>query len=478
MFSWDSVTVVAVVYAGVEIIGIAVALRAIMTARTSQGAVAWAIGLITFPWVALPLYGIFGGRRFRGYVAARRRGDEEIHRLLPRIGTSCSGGLAEQFPEFSGQIRAAERLAEMSFISNNQVRLLINGNETFDAMFSGIASARDYLLLEFYIIRDDELGRELRDRLTDKLSEGVRVFLLYDRIGSQSLPRRYLAPLIAAGAETAPFVSSRNPMRRLQVNFRNHRKILVVDGKTAFVGGHNVGNEYLGSHAKLSPWRDTHVEVRGPAALAVQLAFVEDWYWAKEHLPDLNWSEQQGQQGEIPVLVLPSGPADEIETCGLFVLHAINSARRRLWITSPYFVPDEAVVAALQLAAIRGVDVRVMLPAKADNWLVHLAGFAYIPEARKAGVRLFRYRAGFLHQKVMLMDDVGIVGTANLDNRSFRLNFEMTLVFADAAFAAEVAGMLERDFAQCGEISETDVRRLPFLTCISASTARLFAPVL
>ena len=267
-------------------------------------------------------------------------------------------------------------------------------------------------------------------------------------------------------------------MRRLQVNFCNHRKILVVDGHTAYVGGHNVGNEYLGLDPELSPWRDTHAEVCGPAALAVQLAFLEDWYWATERLPVLDWSVPLDPPGKVPVLVLPSGPADENETCSLFFLHAINSAQKRLWITSPYFVPDEAVVAALQLAAMRGVDVRIMLPAKADNRLVHLASFAYIPETRRVGIRLFRYRAGFLHQKVMLMDDVGTIGTANLDNRSFRLNFEIALVFADTGFAAEIADMLERDFARCDEIGKTDVSHLPLLTRIGASMARLLAPVL
>ena len=209
--------------------------------------------------------------------------------------------------------------------------------------------------------------------------------------------------------------------------------------------------------------------VRGPAVLAVQLAFLADWYWATDRLPALNWSLPEAARdlpGEVPVQVLPSGPADEIETCSLFFLHVIHSAQRRLWITSPYFVPDEAMVAALQLAALRGVDVRIMLPAKADNRLIQLASLAYIPEIRQAGVRLFRYRAGFLHQKVMVMDDVGMIGTVNLDNRSFRLNFEITLVFAHAGFTSKIVDMLERDFAQCEELDQLDMRHLPLHTRI------------
>ncbi len=165
-----------------------------------------------------------------------------------------------------------------------------------------------------------------------------------------------------AGAQVEPFLSTRNPMRRLQLNFRNHRKIVVVDGRLAYVGGHNVGDEYLGCVPELSPWRDTHIEVRGPAASAVQLAFIEDWNWVAGEIPDLHWRAEAVEPRDLPVLVVPSGPADEFDTCSLFFTHVIDSAQRRLWISSPYFVPDEPVVAALQLAVMRGVDVRILLP--------------------------------------------------------------------------------------------------------------------
>ena len=478
VFHTDLLTLLALLYASVEVLGIATALRAILTTRTSQGAVAWAIALITFPWIALPLYGVFGGRRFRGYVAARRRGNARIQRLAADIVAALPQDAFGPHAELPARVRAAERLAEMPFLAHNRARLLINGEATFEAIFASIDAAREYLLIEFYILRDDGLGRALRDRLLVRLRQGLRVYILYDRIGSQGLSRRYVTSLVQAGAEVAPFVSTRNPLRRIQINFRNHRKIVVVDGEMAFVGGHNVGDEYLGRHPRLSPWRDTHVEIRGPAVLAVQLAFLEDWYWATERLPELHWQLCGDCSGTIPVLALPSGPADEMETCSLFFLHAIHSAQRRLWISSPYFVPDEAVVAALQLAVLRGVDVRILLPARADHWLVHLASFAYISEIRRWGVRLFRYQAGFLHQKAMLVDEVGMVGTANFDNRSFRLNFEITLVFAEAGFAGEIADMFARDFACCVEIADNDGARWPLLRHVASNAARLFAPVL
>jgi cardiolipin synthase len=472
----DTASLVAAGYIAVELLGIAAAFNAVMTVRTAQGAAAWAIALVAFPLVTLPIYAVFGGRKFRGYVKARRKGDAAIHRLGADLAASCEvmrwdGGGRER------PLAAVEALARMPFLAGNGARLLIDGEATFEAIFSAIGNARRYVALEFYVVRDDALGRSLKERLLERLRAGVKVYFVFDAVGSVELSAGYAEELRRAGARMVPFVSSRNPLRRFQANFRNHRKIVVVDGEVAFVGGHNVGDEYLGRDPRIGRWRDTHVELRGPAVLAVQLAFVEDWNWACAEVPALDWMPAAGS-GEIPVLALPSGPADELETCGLFFLHAINSAQRRLWITSPYFVPDEAVLAALQLAALRGVDVRIVLPHRADHRLVHLAGLAYIPDTRRVGIRLLRYRPGFLHQKVMVADDVAAIGTANLDNRSFRLNFEITVLFADRVFSAEVAAMLERDFAACDEIRRRDLGRFRLPVRIAARCARLLAPVL
>ena len=218
--------------------------------------------------------------------------------------------------------------------------------------------------------------------------------------------------------------------------------------------------------------------MRGPAAGAVQLAFLEDWNWAAGEIPELHWRAEAIEPRDLPALVVPSGPADELDTCSLFFTHVIGAARRRLWISSPYFVPDEPVLAALQLAALRGVDVRILLPGRPDHRSVYLAGISFLDEMEGAGVRLFRYRRGFLHQKVTLCDDVGIVSTANLDNRSFRLNFEISLLVADARFGAEVAAMLARDFDNSDEIDEQALARISLPVRVASRAARLFAPVL
>jgi len=466
----------------VHLLGVVAAVEAVMKARSAQGSVAWAIALLMLPYLSLPLYAFLGRSKFHGYVEARRLGDHEVQKVAQRLGVTKSAFAATFEDDEMPEVRAAEGLAKMPFTRGNDGSLLIDGDATFGAIFAALEEARDYVLVQFFIVKDDEVGRELKAKLIQKAGEGVRVYFIYDEIGSFSLPRSYIAECREAGIDIRPFHTTKGKRNRFQVNFRNHRKIVVVDGRIAFVGGLNVGDEYMGRHPVLSPWRDTHMRIEGPAVMGVQLAFVEDWYWAAHELPELprlDWAPRQSStRADMRMLVLPTGPADSLETCALFFDAVIHGARKRLWIASPYFVPDEAVVRALQLAGLRGVDVRIMLPEKADHKLVYLSSFSYLAETERAGVKIYRYQPGFLHQKVMLLDDnVAAVGTANLDNRSFRLNFEITLVVADAGFAREVETMLERDFANCRQSTVEDLEKRPFWFRVAVRFARLMAPI-
>ena len=459
-------------------LGILAAIHAVMTSRTSQGAIAWALLLILFPYLALPAYAVFGRGKFQGYVKARRAGDSQIDHIARALEKKLRLFRVRD-DEVNPKYAALEELAEMPFTSHNDATLLINGREAFPAMFAGIESARDYVIVQFYIIRDDTLGRQLKVLLERKAREGVRVYVLFDEIGSYYLPRAYRRALAEAGAVILPFRTSKGFRNRFQVNFRNHRKIVIVDGHTAYVGGLNVGDEYMGQHPRFGPWRDTHCEVKGPVVQAIQFAFLEDWFWATGDVPELDWTPLPAPGDSESALCLGSDPSDELETCGLFFMHAINSARERIWIASPYFVPDTALIYSLQLAAIRGVDVRVMLPQIPDHKLVYLAGFSYIAEAEPTGVKFYRYQPGFMHHKVLIVDDdLAAVGTANFDNRSIRLNFELMLVFADRSFAAAVAEMLEKDFTECRQATTDDVAARPFYFHIAVRLARLMAPVL
>jgi cardiolipin synthase len=275
------------------------------------------------------------------------------------------------------------------------------------------------------------------------------------------------------------FNTRKGRANRFQVNFRNHRKIVVVDGQEAWVGGHNVGDEYLGRDPKVGHWRDTHVRVVGPAAQTLQVSFLEDWHWATDTFLDLNWEPLPAPSGRsVAALALPSGPADDLETCTLFFIGAIQSANDRLWIASPYFVPDEQFITALQLAALRGVDVRIIVPANTDDLLANLSQWSYLEELETVGIRVFRHEKGFMHQKVLLVDDdFATVGTANFDNRSFRLNFEITLVVVDREFNEAVAQMLEADIADSRLATAGDFQAKPCWFRFAARLARLTAPI-
>ena len=576
-----------------HVLGVLAAFHAIANARTSQGAIAWAVALVAMPYLTVIPYLFLGSSRFAGYVDARRLGNQRMRtqaRDAHWAGHADDGGYAAT-ELGANAVRALTFLADMPFVAGNAIRLLVNGKATFDAIFDAIDNARHYIAIQFFIVRDDPLGRALRDKLLARAAAGVKVYFLYDGIGSYDLPGGYVERLRAGGIEAHAF-ATRKFINRFQINFRNHRKIVVVDGLCAFVGGHNVGVEYLGEKPPLAPWRDTHIELHGPAVANVQFAFLEDWYWVTHRLPDftvqpvvaVEVADQLASQGQfdevgqtvvhdvriselgvaneasgepdeserfaahtaasagtlrqtetvaqvtplirgpghheaaeqrtirvnedseiqhvvplpppMPTIeprqpgyrpgtpnlrcqVIATGPADRQETASLFFVEAINAARRRVWITTPYFIPDEAVFAALRLAVMRGVDVRIMIPSRRDHFVVFEASMVHAHDALKAGIRIYRYKPGFLHQKVMLIDEhAASIGTANLDNRSFRLNFELIVLAVDREFARRVEAMLVEDFEHCFEIDRTEYSNAPAWRRLTMTVARLFSPIL
>lgn len=471
--------VIAIIVAVLYLAAFASAVEAILESRTSQGAIAWAISLITFPFLTLPVYLVFGRNRFNGYLEKRNEIEDESLQLIQRTSNNIQEHIIPVIPEMP-MYTSLFNLARMPATRGNHIELLIDGQETFDSIIAGLESAQHYILFQFYIIRDDELSRQLARILSDKARDGVIVYLLYDEIGSRDFDRSKLRrQLEQTGVHTAPFNTRQGWRNRFQLNFRNHRKVVVVDGLTAWVGGHNVGDEYLGKDKRIGHWRDTHTRFQGPAVLGAEQAFATDWLWArKEHL-QINWDLDMDSKGDSTLLVFPSDPASEYEEAGLMFHQTIVAARQRIWIASPYFVPDEGIVAALQLAALRGVDVRIMIPDEPDGPVVAMANWAYTRELLPVGVKVFRYQGGFLHQKVLLMDDqLAGVGTANFDNRSFRLNFEITLLVHDLFFAREVESMLEADFGRCRQVTLEEANSKPLWIRLGMAVARLFSPVL
>lgn len=461
-----------------HLLGIVSSVDALMGTRTAPGAVAWIVSLNTFPVVAVPSYWVFGRSRFQGYVIGRRDTDSQLHHAL-----DSKMALVEPFAvrDLSSHLDlpAMERLAKLPTLTGNDAQLLADGKATFESIFEGIRSARQYLLVQYYIVRDDDLGRELSRLLQERARAGVQVHFLYDEIGSYQLPSAYLAALRAAGVHVRSFHSTRGSGNRFQLNFRNHRKIVIADGITGWTGGLNVGDEYLGRNPDVGAWRDTHLKLMGPAVFALQLSFMEDWYWATGEILEFDWTPSQTNGRNLPVLVLPSGPADRFETASLMVQLALSNAQERIWIASPYFVPDEGVQSALKLAALRGVDVRILIPEKPDNPLLYFAAYAFLGPMLEAGVKVYRYHNGFLHCKTILVDDkASAIGTVNLDNRSFRLNFEITTWVYDHGFAQELEAKYHHDFSHSHLMELRDVVERPWWFRLASRAAYLLAPVL
>lgn len=476
-FSIGNITLLGILLAGLEVAGIIAAIHAILNTRTSQGAIAWAFSLVTMPYLALPLYALLGRHKLKRHVESRRDESHEIHRSTVQLQSRLEK-VRVRLGERQRFGVAMENLAGTVFTQGNSAKLLTTGQETFEELFAAIDEARSYILLEFYIVNDDEIGRELQQRLIKRQQDGIQVYFLYDSIGSYRLGHDYLDALRDAGVKVDGFGSVHLIRNRFQLNFRNHRKIFVVDGRIGFSGGYNVSNEYLGKTEKFGEWRDTHLRLTGPSVLGLQAAFVEDWFWVTGEALKLKWVPELAEKKQN-AMVIPTGPADVLYTCSLFFIHMLNVAQHRAWITSPYFVPNEAVLETLKLTALRGVDVRVMIPGVPDKKTVWYAAFAYIREAQEAGVKFYRYQRGFLHQKVMLVDDdLAVVGTANLDNRSFRLNFELSILIPDRGFATEVEKMLSKDFDNSQLISSEDATNHKFLIRILIAGARLLSPIL
>jgi cardiolipin synthase len=364
------------------------------------------------------------------------------------------------------------KLTHIPFLSANHVELLMDGRATYDSMINAIESVNSYVLVQFYIVRDDVTGRRLRDALIAKVKSGVRVYFLYDEIGCIKLPETYLEVMRDNGIEVSGFKTTKGRSNRFQINFRNHRKLLVVDGKTGFIGGNNLGDEYL-------KYRDTHVKIEGTAAQHIQFSFIKDWYWATGQIVPVSTEIMAAEKSDQAVAIVNTGPADETANCSILFSSLVSSARSRLWITSPYFVPDDAMVRMLQAAALRGVDVRIILPDKPDQLLVALASYTYYHDMLNNGVRLFRYREHFMHQKVILVDDmVAGVGTVNLDNRSLYLNFEATALVADDDFIRQVENMLIEDLENSTQVECEHFYDKPLYVRVAANIARLASPLL
>lgn len=445
--------------------------------------------IITFvPIIGFIIY-LFLGHNMKKRKTFSKKEEEDrymylLHKQMYQVG--CTPSLEDSCPNPTCQSILKLHLLghEILLSKNNTVEFFSDGHEKFQDLFKTIREAQKYVHLEYYIIHDDCIGKELQKLLIDKAKEGVDVLLLYDGMGCHRTPRSYFKKLQDGGVRVACFFPSPFPYITLRINYRNHRKLCVVDGHTAYLGGFNVGDEYLGKNKKMGYWRDTHLKIIGQGAYLADLQFSLDWSFAThETLPLHKYLSTsppilQSTTG-IPLQLVASGPDSKYSTIHNGYIKMISEARKNIYIQTPYFIPDECLLSVLKIAALSGIDVRIMIPNKPDHMFVYWATYSYIGEALACGAKCYTYEKGFLHAKTIVIDDeVCSIGTANFDIRSFKLNFEINAFIYDSGVSQMATELFMEDLSFCNEITPQSYAARSPLIKFKEVIARLFSPIL
>jgi cardiolipin synthase len=453
--------------------------------RNPTSALAWLLAITFLPFLGVWLYLLFGRRRFRQRAKSMTLADRKVREALPRPPDPLDAD--ERWSSLRGRIHPAQRglmmlarnIGEFAVTEKNRTKVLRDASLAYPAMEEAILGARQYVHVEYYIFEPDATGRRFLELLAEKARAGLEVRLLVDHFGSGGLTRDFLAPFLEAGGRFSFCMETRFPhlLTLWRLNYRNHRKIIVVDGATGFTGGMNIGDNYLGRDHRVGYWRDMHLQLDGPAVGDLQRIFAEDWLHATgEILADPRYAPLAAARGDDLVQIIPSGPDMRWDPIHKLLFEAIVTAGQRVYITSPYFIPDATILQALTTSALRGVDVRLLLPGKSDLPLVRLAGRSYFEELLQAGVRIFEYQAGVLHAKTLVADGrYGSIGSANMDIRSFHLNFEVNAFVYSEALAGELEEIFLDDLRQAREITLAEEEELPLHLKLPERLARLLS---
>lgn len=448
---------------------------------------AWILVLFFLPLAGFILY-LLLGRQLRKKHLFRWEGSKNIgiDKLISYQKEAIENGEYEfRFTNAANY----EHLIYMNLKTNNavltqdnQVKIFNDGADKFEKLIEDFETARDHIHIQYYIFKLDNLGTRILNTLIRKAKQGVKVRILYDEMGSRGVKKRFFKELLDVGGEVEVFFPSIFPLINPRMNFRNHRKIVVIDGRIGYIGGFNVGDEYLGLHKKFGYWRDTHLRIEGSAVHPLQTRFLLDWNQACTE-SKMGYSDKFfpaiPTKGDVGIQIVSSGPDSEWQQIKNGYLKLLTSAKNYIYIQTPYFIPDASFLDAIRIAALAGIDVRIMVPNKPDHMFVYWATYSYVGQLLHAGAKIYIYENGFIHAKMIVIDDeASTVGTANIDVRSFSLNFEVNAFIYNHTISHRLAEIFEKDMLDCTELTLEMYENRTFFIKVKESISRLLTPIL
>ncbi|GEO66854.1 cardiolipin synthase [Levilactobacillus spicheri] len=450
---------------------------------------AWMLVLVLLPVVGFIAYAFIGRKLPKG----------RMFQLQKQVAMQLDERLAQQREQIGSQIMPADQIShsvinmvnmfmstDHSFLARkNRVRVITDGHDLFHVMLEDIEKATSSIHIEFYTFYNDQIGNEILDLLVKKAQAGVEVRVIYDPWGSMGTWKRFFKPLMDAGGHVEPFLGTRSAIIDFRLNFRDHRKIVTIDGRIGYVGGFNIGDQYLGRKEKFGYWRDTHLRIVGSGVFSLQARFMLDWNATDKDHPfndyqiDHRYFPLTQVKGETSMQIVSSGPDSDLQQIKMGYMRLIQTAEKRLWIQTPYLIPDDSVLDSLRIAAMAGIDVRIMIPDKPDHAFVYRATQYYARQLADDGVKIYYYHNGFIHAKTMVVDGkIASVGSANMDYRSFKLNFEINAFLYDADIATQLEDIFEADMRHSELITPEKFNQQSWYLKFKQTASRLLSPIL
>lgn len=481
---FDSHYIAAAIIAGNIILAVTVIF---LERKNASSAWAWLLILYFLPLVGFLLY-LLLGRQLRKKHLFRWDGRKDIG-IDKLISYQVDALKNDKIDYRINHVKDYNQLIYMNLTGSNavltqdnDVQIFTDGTDKFEALIEDIKNAKEHIHIQYYIFKLDNLGNRILNALIERAKHGVKVRILYDDMGSRGVKKHKFKELIKYGGEIEVFFPSILPLFNPRLNFRNHRKIVVIDGRIGYIGGFNVGDEYLGLNNKFGYWRDTHLRIEGSAVHPLQTRFILDWnqaslkhriHYSERYFPAIPF------KGLTAMQIISSGPDTDLAHIKNGYIKLISSAKKHVYIQTPYFIPDESFFDAVKIAALSGVDVRIMIPNKPDHMFVYWATYSYVGMLLDVGVKIYIYDKGFIHAKMIVVDDkAASVGTANIDNRSFTLNFEVNAFIYDIEVSHSLSEIFERDMLESYELTKALYAQRSIWIKFKESVSRLLSPIL